>query len=98
MPLPDSVAALDNGKDFALTVSAENANQFSDVEIIITYGTDELLTALQADEISAVKNGAVVLLDSSDDLAASSTPSILSIPYTIDRYLEVLNAVAEKAV
>ena len=68
----------------------------------ITYGTDELLTALQADpllsEISAVKNGAVVLLDSSDDLAASSTPSILSIPYTIDRYLEVLNAVAEKAV
>ena len=91
MPLPDSVAALDNGKDFALTVSAENANQFSDVEIIITYGTDELLTALQADpllsEISAVKNGAVVLLDSSDDLAASSTPSILSIPYTIDRYL-----------
>ena len=102
MPLPDSVAALDNGKDFALTVSAENANQFSDVEIIITYGTDELLTALQADpllsEISAVKNGAVVLLDSSDDLAASSTPSILSIPYTIDRYLEVLNAAAEKAV
>ena len=59
-------------------------------------------SALQADpllsEISAVKNGAVVLLDSSDDLAASSTPSILSIPYTIDRYLEVLNAVAEKAV
>lgn len=102
MPLPDSVAALDNGKDFALTVSAENANQFSDVEIIITYGTDELLTALQADpllsEIPAVKNGAVVLLDSSDDLAASSTPSILSIPYTIDRYLEVLNAAAEKAV
>ena len=45
-----------------------------------------------------MKNGAVVLLDSSDDLAASSTPSILSIPYTIDRYLEVLNTAAEKAV
>lgn len=100
--VPESVkaAASTDPTAFSITVSAENADQFSDVDMIITYGDDELLKAMQADirisAIPAVKNGAVVLLDSNDVVAASSTPSILSIPYMIDDYLKLLNAAAEK--
>ena len=39
--------------------------------------------------------GAVVVLDSTSALAASSTPSILSIPYEIDDYLEMFAKAAE---
>jgi len=46
--------------------------------------------------IPAVNNGAFVLLDSNDALAAASTPTVLSIPYAIDDYLEVLNEAAKK--
>lgn len=100
--VPASVeeAASTDPSAFSITVSAENADRFSDVDVIITYGDEALLEALQADArlgtIPAVKNGAVVLLDSNDVVAASSTPSILSIPYMIDDYLELLNAAAEK--
>lgn len=47
-------------------------------------------------EIPAIKNGAVVLLDSTSRLAASTTPSILSIPATIDEYLDVLSEACGK--
>ena len=47
-------------------------------------------------EIPAIKNGAVVLLDSTSRLAASTTPSILSIPATIDEYLDVLSEASGK--
>ncbi len=98
---PDSVTALiDDPTAFSITVSAENADLLNDVDIIITYGTDSLVTAMQADgrfaNIPAVQNGAFVLLDSNDVLAAASTPTVLSIPYCIDDYLAALNEAAEK--
>jgi len=98
---PDSVKSLiTSDQDFSITVSAENADLLSDVDIIITYGTESLVDAMQADgrfaNIPAVKNGAFVLLDSNDVLAAASTPTVLSIPYAIDDYLKALNDAAEK--
>lgn len=98
---PDSVTALiDDPTAFSITVSAENADLLNDVDIIITYGTESLVTAMQADgrfaNIPAVQNGAFVLLDSNDVLAAASTPTVLSIPYCIDDYLAALNEAAEK--
>lgn len=98
---PESVTGLiDDPSAFSITVSAENADVFSDVDIIITYGTESLVTAMQNDgrfsNIPAVNNGAFVLLDSNDALAAASTPTVLSIPYAIDDYLEVLNEAAKK--
>ena len=55
---------------------------------------------MQADgrfaNIPAVKDGAFVLLDSNDVLAAASTPTVLSIPYAIDDYLKALNDAAQK--
>lgn len=54
--------------DFNITVSRENADQLSDVDMIVAYGDEMLLDALQQDElmsqIPAVKNGAVALIDS----------------------------------
>jgi iron complex transport system substrate-binding protein len=68
--------------------------------MIVMYGDSSLLKALQNDkllsQIPAIKNGAVVLLDQNTDLAAGVTPSILSIPYTIDDYFEALREAAEK--
>ena len=101
MVVPDSVKALtENSQDFSIMVSRENADQLNDVEVMIVYGDRTLLDAMQADElmnqIPAVRDGAVVLLDSASDLAAGTTPSILSIPYNIDAYLEAINTAVEK--
>ena len=46
-------------------------------------------------QIPAIKNGAVVLIDSTSALAGAATPSILSIPYEIDEYLELFAKAAE---
>jgi iron complex transport system substrate-binding protein len=98
---PDSVTGLiTDPTQFSITVSAENADVLSDVDIIITYGTESLVDAIKADgrfaNIPAVQNEAFVLLDSNDALAAASTPTVLSIPYCIDDYLKALNDAAEK--
>ena len=94
--LPDSIKELaGDGSDFSVTLSRENVEALSDIDLMVVYGDDALLEALQKDElmseIPAIKNGAVVLLDSTSRLAASTTPSILSIPATIDDYLDVLS-------
>ena len=99
--VPDSVKALtENADDFSITVSRENTDQLNDVEVMIVYGDQTLLDAMQADElmkqIPAVRDGAVVLLDSTSNLAAGTTPSILSIPYNLDEYLSVIDEAAKK--
>ncbi|MCI6621574.1 MAG: iron-siderophore ABC transporter substrate-binding protein, partial [Firmicutes bacterium] len=77
----------------------ENADQLDDIEMMVVYGDENLVETLQEDklmsQIPAIKNGAVVVLDSTSALAASSTPSILSIPYEIDDYLEMFAKAAE---
>lgn len=95
MELPESIANLaEDNTEFSVTLSRENADMFEDVELMIVYGDEALLESLQADplmsQIPAIANGAVVLLDSESALAAAMTPTILSIPYTIDEYLEVI--------
>lgn len=85
--------------EFWTTVSAENPDMFNDVDVIVSYGSNddaqnqELLKALQADpligKIPAVKEGNVAFLGE-DPLAASANPSPLSIPATLDNYLAEL--------
>ena len=101
LELPESVTKLaGDSTDFSITVSRENADQLSDVDMIVAYGDETLLDALQQDElmsqIPAVKNGAVALIDSTTALAGAATPSILSIPAEIDDYLSLLSAAQEK--
>lgn len=101
MEFPKSV--LDLAKDsasFALELSAENVDVLSDVDIMIAYGSSSLLETLQADAlvgtIPAVKRGSVVLIEDGTPLAASGTPSALSIPATIDEYLKLIGEAADK--
>ena len=98
---PESILSLASStEDFSVTISRENTETLSDVDIMVVYGDKGLLEAMQADplmsQIPAVKNGAVVLIDSTTALAAATTPSILSIPYAIDDYLSLLSEAANK--
>ncbi len=97
---PESILSLASStEDFSVTISRENAELLNDVDIMVVYGDEGLLEALKADplmsQIPAVKNDAVVLLDSTSTLAAATTPSILSIPYSIDEYLSALSEAAK---
>lgn len=101
MKLPESVAKLaKESNSFALELSAENVDLIKDIDIIITYGNDKLLKALQANSlvgtIPAVKRGSVVVIEDGTPLAASGTPSALSIPATINEYLSLIGEAADK--
>lgn len=96
LSFPDSILNMaENSSDFSITVSRENADKLSDVEMMVVYGDQSLLESLKADalmsQIPAIKNGAVALIDSTSALAGATTPSILSIPAKIDEYLSLLS-------
>lgn len=98
---PESVKKLSkNETAFYKTVSSENTDQFDDVDIIIVYGDQSTLKALQSDpllgKIPAIKRGSVVLIDSSSELSAAVSPSILSIPATLSEYTKLIAAAADK--
>lgn len=101
LEFPESVTKLAKDSEaFSVTLSRENADLLNDVEMMVVYGDEALLEELQADElmnkIPAIRDGAVVLIDSETALAGASTPSILSIPYEIDEYLSLLNEASKK--
>ena len=98
---PEAIAGLsDDNNGFSVELSAENADLLNDTDIVVTYGDENLLKALQADPllgtVPAIKNGAVAIVEDGTPLAASSTPSALSIPATIDDYLKILGEAADK--
>ena len=99
---PDSIATATASTDlFALTQSAEQADAFSDVDLIVTYGGDELVTALEADpllsQVPAVANGSIVNLPGTSPLGTAANPTPLSISWILDDYLELLAAAADSA-
>lgn len=101
MTFPESVMDLaDESGSFALELSAENVDLIQDVDLIITYGTPDLLEALQNDALMstlpAVQRGSVAVIEDGTPLAASGTPSALSIPATIDEYLEIIAEAADQ--
>lgn len=87
-------------KEFYILVSAEEINKLDDIDLLVTYGDAALLESLQKDKLlstlPAIKDGRVVLLDGTSALAASCTPSILSIPATIDEYLGLIKEALNK--
>lgn len=102
LELPPSL--LDLSKDetsFCATISSELADKVDDLDVAIIYGDDAFLKELQADAllgtIPAIKNSACVMLEGTTALAGSATASILSIPATIDEYLDKLGEAAKAA-
>ncbi|CEO06683.1 periplasmic binding protein [[Clostridium] sordellii] len=101
LEVPESITKLAETSDsFAVEISSENIDKLKDVDVIVAYGNDKLLKQLQSDAllgtVPAVKRGSVALIEDGSALAASGTPSALSIPATIDEYLKVLNEAADK--
>ncbi|MBS4536791.1 iron-siderophore ABC transporter substrate-binding protein [Clostridium sp. D2Q-14] len=101
LEVPESVKELgETSNSFSIEISSENIDKLADIDIIVTYGSDTLLEELQSDDllgtVPAVKNGAVAVIEDGSALAASSTPSALSIPATIDEYLSIIGKAADK--
>jgi iron complex transport system substrate-binding protein len=97
--LPELAGDVDT---FYQDVSAENADQLADIDVIVSYGDgDELLTALQADPLwntlTAVQNGAVVSVGSGDALSGAVTPTALSIPWMLEDYVALLDGAVSLA-
>ena len=98
---PESIAtASATTEKFSLTQSAEQADAFDDVDMIVTYGGDELVEALEGDpllsQMPAVKAGAVVNLPGTSPLGTAANPTPLSISWVLDDYLSLLAKAADK--
>ena len=97
LPTPAIVAEESKGTDqFYLSVSSEEADRFSDVDVFVTYGDtgSDIVEQIQADpllsQIPAIKAGHIAVLENSTPLAASANPSPLSISWGIDDYFALL--------
>ena len=98
---PSAATEASAGGEFYADISAENADKLADVDVIVTYGDDDLLPALQADPLwntlPAVQNGAVVTVGSGDALSGAVTPTALSIPWMLDTYVGLLDDAVAKS-
>ncbi|PHP53459.1 ABC transporter substrate-binding protein [Actinomyces ruminis] len=103
MTIPASVQAVSDADPeiFYSDLSSENADQVDDVDVMVMYGEESDLAALQADPlvgtIPAIKNGAVAFVGNGTPLSASTNPGPLSIPWGIDRYVSLIATAADKA-
>ncbi|NPC96493.1 iron-siderophore ABC transporter substrate-binding protein [Nocardioides sp. zg-DK7169] len=91
---PKSIATASAKTDqFSLTRSAEQVDALDDVELIVTYGDESLVKALESDpllsKMPAVENGAIVLLPN-NPLGTAANPTPLSISYVLDDYVTML--------
>ncbi len=91
-----------DAETFWFTQSAEQIENFSDVDTLVGYGSDDTLAQLQADplwsRIPAIASGAVVMLPDNTSLAAVANPSPLSIGTSLsDEFIGLVGAAAAKA-
>ena len=98
---PASVrAASTDPEQFSGTVSAEQVDAFDDVDVIVTYGDQALVDALEADpllsQVPAVRTGALVLLPDTP-LGTAANPTPLAIPWVLEDYVGMLAEAADKA-
>lgn len=101
MEYPESVKSqIADPNSFYIELSAENADALNDVEILISYGDENTLKALQADpilgKVPAIERGSVAIIGDNTPLAAAGNPNPLSIAYSIDEYLTLLSEAASK--
>ena len=102
MKVPASVekASKENASAFNVDISTENADSLNDFDLIVMYGTESDLAAMQANsllsQVRAIKNGAVAFVGNSDAMAASTNPGPLSIPWGIEKYVGLIATAAGK--
>jgi iron complex transport system substrate-binding protein len=99
---PESVATASAETDlFSGTISTEQADVLDDVDIIVTYGDDELVSTLEADpllsQVPAVANKAIVNLPSTTPVGTAANPTPLSISFVLEDYLTMISEAADKS-
>lgn len=96
LPFPSIVEESADSTEFYQSVSSEDADKFSDVDVFVVYGDASIIPVLQADpllsKIPAIAAGRIATLGDATPLAASANPSPLSIGWGLDKYLGVLAA------
>jgi iron complex transport system substrate-binding protein len=96
---PQSVLDASKPGQFAGGISAERIDAFDDVDIVVTYGGEDLKKALAADplmsKMPAVAHDAVVMLGR-DPLGTAANPTPLSISWVLNDYLDLLAKAAAK--
>lgn len=94
LEIAPSVVEATKGADFAGSMSGERVDELNDADIILTYGGEKLITAMEKDpalsKLTAVENDAVVNLDGEKPIGTAGNPTALSLPYLIDDYVELL--------
>jgi iron complex transport system substrate-binding protein len=101
MVYPESVTSkITDPTSYSLSLSAENADILNDADLIIGYGGEDLYQAVKADsllgKIPAIQRGSVVFIGNGTPLAAAGNPNPLSIAYTIDEYLGLIEGAINK--
>ncbi len=90
---PSSVIGASEPGEYSGSISAEKIDSFDDVDIVVTYGNQALLTAMKANPLvarmPAVINEGVVMLGR-DPLGTAANPTPLSISYVLDDYVNLL--------
>ncbi|MUK01209.1 ABC transporter substrate-binding protein [Vibrio cholerae] len=99
---PESVATASAETDlFSGTISTEQADVLEDVDIIVTYGDDALVSTLEADpllsQIPAVAKKAIVNLPSTTPVGTAANPTPLSISWVLEDYLTLIAEAADKS-
>lgn len=98
---PESAVEAAESGSFFVDIAAENADELNDVDVIVSYGGDELIEALEDHPLwgtlPAVQNGSVVTIGDGDALSAAVSPTALSIPWVLEDYVELLDEAAAKA-
>jgi len=98
---PESIAEASKGTAFSKTISAEKVDTFDDVDMIVTYGDDSLVTTLESDpllsKMPAVANNAIVALPSDDPIGTAANPTPLAISWVLEDYVQMLADAADKA-
>ncbi|WP_252446363.1 iron-siderophore ABC transporter substrate-binding protein [Pseudonocardia humida] len=103
MKHPESIAAASaTTEEFSLTQSAEQVQNLSDVDIIVTYGDAEgtTLATLQQDpllsKIPAIQRGSFVSLPGSTPVATAANPTPLAVSFVLKDYVDLLGEAADK--
>ena len=99
LSMPSSVAEASRPGQFSGGISAEKIDAFDDVDIVVTYGGEDLKKALAADPLMsrmpAVAHDAIVMLGR-NPLGTAANPTPLSIRWVLDDYVELLAMAAAK--
>lgn len=99
--MPQSAIDAAESGSFYVDVAAENVDELNDVDVIVSYGDEELISALEDHPLwgtlPAVQNGSVVAIGEGDTFSAAVSPTALSIPWVIDDYVDLLDEAAANA-